>query len=389
MEDPFGVTPDPRFLYFGREHREALSSLYYGIIESRGFAVMVAAPGMGKTTLLQYLRERMKERADFASLRCSLDDKSELLQAIMSSLGVESRDGSYNQNWGRFRSFLLDRQSKERAVVLICDEAQSLSDQTLENVRLLSNFETAQRKLLQIILAGQPGLVQKLRSRQLEQLGQRINVSCRIRPLEAAESDAYIHHRLTVAGRKRRLFTLQAVSSIAQVSQGIPRNINTLCYNAMALASVLGRRVIDEGLVRSAVKDLPLAEPPPSSASLHLTPRDGAYGALPEPPVLELSRPEAAGMSSLMTAKPPLHSSEDGPVVRNLSAQVTEILRKLDKLAQTLDKLNGMIPGGAMAQARILSVDRDLKRGPATAGLAPEEDGNSAWSEKTPLAVEA
>ena len=290
-EDPFGVTPDPKFLYFGQEHREALASLFYSVIESRAFAVMVAPPGMGKTTLLHYLRTKIQGQADTASLVCSFDDKNELLQAVMAALGVETENASYFQNWRRFQNFLIERQGQGRKVVLICDEAQSFSDETLENIRLLSNLETTQTKLLQIILAGQPVLVQKLKASQLEQLGQRISVFCSIHPLHESEVETYIEHRLQVAGRTKQLFKPEALPVISRFSRGIPRNINTICYNAMALAWSLDCSLVDEELVVRAIRDVAPVDLSGDSACRFWTRQTAQSPALQEPAAPQDSPP--------------------------------------------------------------------------------------------------
>jgi type II secretory pathway predicted ATPase ExeA len=278
---------------------------------------MIAPPGMGKTTVLYYLCEKLQPRADLAFLLCSFDDKYELLQAVMASLGVEADNGSYFQNWLRLYEFLLQRAGQNRKVVLICDEAQSLSLRTLEDIRLLSNFETPQTRLLQIILAGQPALLQKLEDPELEQLRQRINVSCGITPLGPEEVEAYIQHRLQVAGRARRLFAGEAVSTIARLSHGIPRNINTLCYNAMALASALGRRHIDEELVQSTASSL----------------------LIPDAVSRPQARPGPLAGQRAVRAHAALQYEEDLAAVGNLSHQLSRVLRKLERFGEVLEKL--------------------------------------------------
>ncbi|MBI3666856.1 MAG: AAA family ATPase [Acidobacteria bacterium] len=386
--DPFGVTPDPRFLFLGREHREALSSLYYGIVEGRGFAVMVAAPGMGKTTLLRYLRQRMKGRADFATLACSFDDKNELLKAVMSGLTVEGGEENYFQNWQRLQGFLLDRRSQGRKAVVICDEAQSLSDLTLENIRLLSNLETTQEKLLQIILAGQPDLVLRLKTQQLEQLGQRVNVSCRIRPLTETEVETYIQHRLEVVGRKRRLFTSEAATVIAHASQGIPRNINTLCYNAMALACALGRRLIDEELVHDTVRDFALAEFCKSSPSQLDSGHNHQCSALLGPASLERAGVALPSNGGLMKVARPLPIHKDRPFAEDFSAQISQMLIRVDRLVEAIEKWRGIIPASPAQDAGDASANGNEK--PAALDKLPQgKDAEGAYSKEDQPAVKA
>jgi general secretion pathway protein A len=257
-ENPFGVTPNPRFLYFTREQREVAASLYYGIVEDRGFGVVVARPGVGKTTLLYYLRQRIEPLADTALVVYPFDTKDQLLQAVMMALGLPpySLGYGYLQNWRRFQNFLLKRQAENRKVVLMFDEAQQFSEHALENIRLLSNLETTEKKLLHIILSGQPLLIEKLRSRALEQLAQRVQNFCEIHPLSEDDVGGYITHRLRVAGCEEKLFTSDGIAATSRCSQGIPRNINAICYNSMALACALDRTTIDDELVLQVVYDL-------------------------------------------------------------------------------------------------------------------------------------
>jgi general secretion pathway protein A len=315
-EDPFGVTPDPRFLYFGAEHKEAVSSLYYSVVENRGFAAMVAGPGMGKTTLLNYLSDRVKDRADLAFVVCSSEDRGEMLGEILIGLGLPDVSGSYLENWRRFQQFLLERRESGRKVVLVCDEAQSASQTMLENLRLLSNLETTNTKLVQILLAGQPALAQKLQSPELVQLRQRINVLCQIRPLDEAEVARYVEHRLQVAGRRKRLFTVGAIQALTTHSQGVPRNINTLCYNSMAVASVLGRKLIDEEIVTSAVAELTLGDFSARSVGRRF------------------------GIRGRADSEPTGSSGQDVNGGGEIPAQFSEVLRKLEGLLDVLSKVS-------------------------------------------------
>jgi general secretion pathway protein A len=311
-EEAFGVTPDPKFLYFGREHREAMSSLYHGIVNSRGFTVMIAPPGMGKTTLLRYLLGKIEDWADTAFLFCSFDDKNDLLQAVMTALSVEPDGSAYFPNWRRLQADLQRRSERGRKIVLVFDEAQNLSSTTLEDIRMFSNLETTQTKLVQIVLAGQPALLQKLQAPELEQLGQRIGVYGRILPLDATEVEAYLNHRLGVAGRTERLFTPEAVSLIAQCSGGVPRSINTICYNAMALGWVLGRQMIDEELVEQASRDVKVIESK-------------------QDPIAR--RSSGNGNDSNGHTEPPAAQG-------NLPGQLVEILWNLGELLEELEKLS-------------------------------------------------
>jgi type II secretory pathway predicted ATPase ExeA len=258
-EQPFGVNPDPRYLYFSPGHREALASLFYGIETGRGFLALIAEPGMGKTSLLFQLLERLKGSIRSAFLFQTQCDSRELLRYLLEGLGIDSREADLVQLHARLNQFLLDEARAGRRVVVFIDEAQNLSDSALETVRLLSNFEATDRKLFQIVLAGQPELARKLKNPRLAQLSQRIAVLTGLRHLPASETLQYVHHRLQVAGYDGpEVFTPRSVALIAKASQGIPRNINNICFNAMSLACAMGCKRIGPEIVQEALNDLSL-----------------------------------------------------------------------------------------------------------------------------------
>jgi type II secretory pathway predicted ATPase ExeA/outer membrane protein OmpA-like peptidoglycan-associated protein len=258
-ENPFGVTPDPRFLFHTETHREALASLINGIDCEFGFQVLLAQPGMGKTTLLFNLLERYHAAAHTAFLFQPLQEPRELLQAILLELGSGSEETSLSKLSERLNNVLGQAAQERKRVIVIVDEAQNLDFAVLEALRQLSNFETAHKKLMQIVLAGQPQLAKKLGSPEQQQLLQRISFIARLSPLALNEARAYIQHRLQTAGyRGGDLFTAGAVWNIWDRSQGVPRNINTLCFNAMLLAFAEQARSIDERILAEASRDLDL-----------------------------------------------------------------------------------------------------------------------------------
>ena len=258
-EQPFGVTPDPKYLYFSPGHREALASLFYGIETGRGFLALIAEPGMGKTSLLFQLLERLKGSIRSAFLFQTQCDSRELLRYLLEGLGIDSQEGDLVQLHARLNQFLLAEARSGRRVVVFIDEAQNLSDSALETVRLLSNFEASDRKLFQIVLAGQPELARRLKNPRLAQLSQRIAVLTGLKRLPASETFQYIQHRLEIAGYDGpEVFTSGAVTLIAKVSQGIPRNINNICFNAMSLACAMGCKRISPDIVQEALNDLSL-----------------------------------------------------------------------------------------------------------------------------------
>lgn len=259
-EDPFGVTPDPRFLYSSPSHREALASLLYGIRCRRGFMSLIAKPGMGKTTVLFQLLSQLQGSARTVFLFQTLCSPKDLLRGLMHDLGVGDDPHDVGSMQEQLNQVLLGEARQGRTVVVVIDEAQNLEDSALELLRMLSNFETARYKLMQIILAGQPKLRDKLASPELVQLRQRMSIFSPLSPLSVEETQLYLRHRLQVAGYRRRtpLFTPQAAGLIAKYSEGIPRNINNICFNALALGYVLKQKPIQEDVVRETLRDLDL-----------------------------------------------------------------------------------------------------------------------------------
>ena len=256
-EHPFGVTPDPRYLYLSPTHRESLASLVYGVEAGRGFLGLIAPPGMGKTTLLFQLLQRLGSTARTVFLFQTQCDPKEFFRSVLADLGVEDAGNDMVQMHGRLNNILLHEMHCGRRFVLVIDEAQNLDEKVLEVVRMLSNFETPRAKLMQIVLAGQPQLADILARPSLTQLRQRISMICRLRPLNLEETGQYIAHRLEVAGYSGPpLFTQGALRLITQASKGIPRNINNYCFNALSLACANMSRLIDEKVLVEVLSDL-------------------------------------------------------------------------------------------------------------------------------------
>ena len=284
-EDPFGVTPEPRYLYHSNTHREALASLKYGFYCNRGFTALIAPPGLGKTTLLYRYLGDIRESARIVFL-FDIDSQSEpreLIGAILRDLGVTPANTSTGMH-EQMNAVLVEEARRGRVVVVVIDEAQNLSHAALETLRLLSNFETTQAKLIHIVLAGQPQLSETLMEPSLVQLRQRITTVCSIEPLSDAETRAYIDHRLRRAGHSGEpLFTSDALDLIVKASQGIPRTINNLCFNALSICRALNGKQVSAGMVEEAVMDLDLVPPckevlaaPAQPSPLPLQPRQVA-----------------------------------------------------------------------------------------------------------------
>ncbi len=258
-EQPFGMTPDPRFLYLSASHREALASLIYGIEAGRGFVSLIARPGMGKTTVLFQLMERLRNSARTAFLFQTQGTTRELLANLIADLGIDPADRDLGALQRQLNETLIQEARLGRQFILVIDEAQNLDDSVLESVRMLSNFETSRSKLIQIVLAGQPGLAEKLARPGLEQLRQRISILCELSPLSPEEVAEYISHRLKTAGYTGLpLFTDESLMVIAERSEGIPRNVNNMCFHALSLAYAKGLKSINRAIIEEVLIDLKL-----------------------------------------------------------------------------------------------------------------------------------
>ncbi|MGB8472922.1 MAG: AAA family ATPase [Candidatus Acidiferrum sp.] len=254
LEQPFGVTPDPAYLYLGPTHHEALSSLADGIRADRGFLALIAEPGMGKTTLLHRLMEDLADSARVVFLFQTQCDIRQFFQYVLAELGVNAEGMGLVAMHRQLNEILFNEMLAGRRFVLIVDESQNLRDTVLETLRMLSNFETPYAKLLQIVLAGQPQLAAKLAQPSFKQLRQRLAVVSHLVPLSAFETARYVEHRLSVAGhRGGALFTRDALILLEKASRGIPRDINTICFDAMQTAFRRWQTVITPEIIAEAV----------------------------------------------------------------------------------------------------------------------------------------
>src|SRR5690242_17343385 len=256
-DNPFAITPDPRFLFLSARHTEALAHLLYGVTESGGFIQLTGEVGTGKTTLVRTLLEKLPDNVDAALVINPRVTVPEFLRSICRELGLTVKDKQTPQDIiDALNAHLLEAHAKGRRVVLIIDEAQGLSAEVLEQVRLLTNLETREQKLLQIILVGQPELRELLGRTELRQLAQRITGRYHLDPLSGDEASAYVRHRLRVAGSTREVFTNGALREIQRLSGGVPRLINIISDRALLGAFSEDRHAVGAGVVRRAASEV-------------------------------------------------------------------------------------------------------------------------------------
>jgi general secretion pathway protein A len=259
IEKPFSITPDPRYLYLSERHAEALAHLLYGINESGGFIQLTGEVGTGKTTVVRTLLSRVPQHADVAVILNPRVTPVEFLLTICEELGLgldEANRNSVKEMVDALNRRLLAAHAEGRRVIVIVDEAQNLSADVLEQVRLLTNLETATQKLLQIILIGQPELRVLLDRTELRQLAQRITGRYHLNPLIKPETEQYVRHRLRVAGASGEIFTPAALAEVHRVSSGVPRVINVVCDRALLGAYTEDIKKVTPALVRRAAGEV-------------------------------------------------------------------------------------------------------------------------------------
>jgi general secretion pathway protein A len=256
-ERPFRLLPDPAYLFLARSHQEAMAHLAYAVRAGDGFVAVTGEVGTGKTTLCRSFLEELEKDVATAFIFNPPADPVDLIRAVNRDLGLPAESDDRQAMIHELNTFLIQKKSRGQQVVLVIDEAQTLNRHVLEQIRLLSNLETARSKLLQIILVGQPELAETLKSRDLRQLRQRITLSCRLRPLSPAETAAYIRHRLRVASSSEPVrFSPSAVRRIYRFSAGIPRLINIACDRALLVAFTRDRRTVGARTAGHAVDEL-------------------------------------------------------------------------------------------------------------------------------------
>ena len=256
-EPPFAITPNPRFLFYSGKHREAINHLLYGIRERKGFIQLTGEVGAGKTTLCRALLEQLGDNFSTAVILNPALNPDLLIKAIAMEFGLDVKGMDRLEAVAVINDFLLRQMTEGRESVLIIDEAQDLTDDLLEQVRLLSNLETTERKLLQIVLLGQPELRERLNHHGLRQLRQRITVRYHLNPLRRTEVAKYVHHRLRVSGAANGLnFTRPALWRIYRYTKGIPRLVNAVCDKALLAGYVEQKDKISFRTIGRAIREL-------------------------------------------------------------------------------------------------------------------------------------
>jgi general secretion pathway protein A len=257
-EPPFSITPNPRFLFYSAKHREAYNHLLYGIRERKGFVQLTGEVGSGKTTLCRALLDELGKNCTTTALILNPAlDAHELIKAVALEFGLPVKGLDRLETIMEINAFLLRQAEAGRETVLIIDEAQDLTNELLEQIRLLSNLETEDRKLLQIVLMGQPELRDRLNDPRLRQLRQRITIRYHLNPLKRGELGLYVHHRLSISGtRGEPTFTGGALWRIFCYSKGIPRLVNAVCDKCLLAGYVQRTNRINYGLVGRAIREL-------------------------------------------------------------------------------------------------------------------------------------
>src|SRR5215471_15719954 len=281
-DNPFNVNPDPRYLLLTKQIEEALTGLMYGIQTKKGFITLTGEVGTGKTTLVNRLLDWLHHRrARTAFLFNSRMNSSQLFDFILAEFEIKCDSKSKSQQLMSLNHWLLDRFRSGESVVLIIDEAQNLTFPVLEEIRLLTNLETATEKLLQIVLSGQPELEDKLKLPELRQLRQRIMLRCKTGPLSKEQTYEYIQERLRIAGfdGKSAIFSPKALDTVHKYSQGIPRVINLLCEHALISGFVEQLRPIPPNVIEDVAREFQLDEIGPTAPPGHARVAGDVYGS--------------------------------------------------------------------------------------------------------------
>lgn len=269
---PFSIVPDPRFLFWAGPHSMAFSMLEYGILSHAGFSVVTGEIGAGKTTLIQYLLGKLPGDISVGVLPNTQSGHGDLLEWILMAFGQSFEGASYVALYKRFQDFLIEQHQLGRRSVLIVDEAQNLGSAALEQLRMISNVNTHERELLQIVLSGQPQLKRLLAGPDMAQFVQRISSDFHLSLLGREDVIGYIDHRLKVAGADRYLFSEGACELVCYATGGTPRLINTICDTALMYGFAMGAETVTAEIVQKVLHDKQAHGVFPMSSAVHLNP---------------------------------------------------------------------------------------------------------------------
>lgn len=358
VEKPFSLTPDPKYLYPSVRHTEAVAHLEYARRERGGFVLITGEVGTGKTTLTRYFLSRLDSTTATALILYPALTAAELLRSILEDLHVPVAGTSLKDHVDALHRFLLQARTEGRQVVLLIDEAQDLSPEVLEQVRLISNLETDTEKLIQIVLVGQSELQEMLARRDLRQLAQRVTARYHLAPLNRGETEDYIRHRLSVAGGEGKVaFTADALSAVHERSGGVPRVVNLICDRALLAGYVAGTRSIDAGMVRRAAAEV-------TGAPGGRFPRRPAFlAAVAGLAALGLAAPFALrGGSASPSVTPAPQAAVPGTVPVTVPVTVPPAGPTLEPVVLSLD--HGDSLRGAVGEVQALWGGGDLERTP-------------------------
>ena len=252
---PFSLIPDPSFLYLSAKHKKALTTLQYGLVSEAGFTVITGEIGSGKTTLIRNLLNQLRDDCEVGLITNTHSAFGDLLTWVLAAFKIKSTACNKAERYQAFVDFIIEKSSAKRRVVLIVDEAQNMDIQTLEELRLLSNINVTQDIMLQLVLVGQPELVEKLNRPELVQFSQRISIEYHLQPLSYEETEQYIHYRLKVAGSKDTIFHPSACAALYYYSGGIPRLINNLGDLALVFAFAADKKKINWKIIVDVVSE--------------------------------------------------------------------------------------------------------------------------------------
>ncbi len=267
VETPFSMSPDPRFLMATPCHREAIAGLVYGVTERKGFMVLSGEAGTGKTTVLRVVADSLPNEVEFSYILNPALTPDELIEHMMLDLGIDDVPQSKARRMFRLGQLLASRHQESKVSALIVDEAHKLAPEVLEEIRLLTNFETDTEKMLQIVLVGQTELSELLNRSELRQLKQRVALRFKVQPLTPAEVGQYVAHRWSRAGGGSETpFTAEALEMLTAYSEGIPRLINSLCQNALMICFAAEMRAVGPEQIREAASDLELPQSEPTGS---------------------------------------------------------------------------------------------------------------------------